>query len=298
MGWLLVKKHPDVKAKGKNIDLSDLEADEIVMFQKRWAFAPHVLVICDIWYESIACFRNYYWMMPFFTFALPALLSYYVFGESLAVSWHLGAIGRYLLSVHGAWCVNSFAHYSGHKPYDKYVVHNWRMMFMRILTRRYVLFIWLLRTIAATNNTYVSVIAMGEGWHNYHHVFPWDYKTSELGFYSMNWTLAFINFFAKIGECLCRVDWHGCRVCVFVCLTQRLLYSRMGIWLENSEWDDDQSEVRAHWWRPTIQVYKNRRTKRPVKCKSWSSSQSWEFGLGMDWQGNGSIRQRECVDTE
>lgn len=23
---------------------------------------------------------------------------------------------------------------------------------------------------------------MGEGWHNYHHVFPWDYRAAELGF--------------------------------------------------------------------------------------------------------------------
>lgn len=36
MGWLMVKKHPDVKAKGKGIDMSDLEKDEVVMFQKRY----------------------------------------------------------------------------------------------------------------------------------------------------------------------------------------------------------------------------------------------------------------------
>lgn len=40
---------------------------------------------------------------------------------------------------------------------------------------------------------------MGEGWHNYHHTFPWDYKTSELGKYSTNFTAAFIDFMAKIG---------------------------------------------------------------------------------------------------
>jgi stearoyl-CoA desaturase (Delta-9 desaturase) len=31
------------------------------------------------------------------------------------------------------------------------------------------------------------------------HVFPWDYKTAELGNYRMNVTTAFIDFFAKIG---------------------------------------------------------------------------------------------------
>lgn len=42
--------------------------------------------------------------------------------------------------------------------------------------------------------------AFGEGWHNYHHVFPWDYKAAELGNYSGNFTTAFIDFFAFIGQ--------------------------------------------------------------------------------------------------
>jgi stearoyl-CoA desaturase (delta-9 desaturase) len=40
---------------------------------------------------------------------------------------------------------------------------------------------------------------MGEGWHNYHHTFPWDYKTAELGQYQYNFTAAFIDFMAAIG---------------------------------------------------------------------------------------------------
>lgn len=35
IGWLMCKKHPEVKAKGKTIDMSDLEADPIVMFQHK-----------------------------------------------------------------------------------------------------------------------------------------------------------------------------------------------------------------------------------------------------------------------
>lgn len=27
----------------------------------------------------------------------------------------------------------------------------------------------------------IAYVTIGEGWHNYHHVFPWDYRTSELG---------------------------------------------------------------------------------------------------------------------
>jgi len=45
----------------------------------------------------------------------------------------------------------------------------------------------------------VSMAALGEGWHNYHHVFPYDYKTAELGRYSLNPTTAVIDFFVWLG---------------------------------------------------------------------------------------------------
>lgn len=35
MGWLLVRKHPDVFKKGATVDLSDLEKDPIVVWQRR-----------------------------------------------------------------------------------------------------------------------------------------------------------------------------------------------------------------------------------------------------------------------
>lgn len=57
----------------------------------------------------------------------------------------------------------------------------------------------LLRFINASENLVASIMSVGEGWHNYHHVFPWDYKTAELGNYHFNYTTAFIHLFAKIG---------------------------------------------------------------------------------------------------
>lgn len=42
-------------------------------------------------------------------------------------------------------------------------------------------------------------MTQGEGWHNFHHVFPWDYKAAELGNYRYNITTAYIDFLAKIG---------------------------------------------------------------------------------------------------
>lgn len=36
IGWLMVRKHPDVFEKGKTIDMSDIEMDPYAMFQKKW----------------------------------------------------------------------------------------------------------------------------------------------------------------------------------------------------------------------------------------------------------------------
>lgn len=36
MGWLMVKKHPMVKEKGRQIDLGDIERDPICRFQRKY----------------------------------------------------------------------------------------------------------------------------------------------------------------------------------------------------------------------------------------------------------------------
>lgn len=53
------------------------------------------------------------------------------------------------------------------------------------------------RTISGVENLTVGVVALGEGWHNYHHAFPWDYKASEL--WKINSTTRFINLMARFG---------------------------------------------------------------------------------------------------
>jgi stearoyl-CoA desaturase (delta-9 desaturase) len=151
MGWLCIRKHPDVKIKGKTIDMSDLEQDPVVMFQKKY----------------------YLLMVPLITFIMPTLIPMYFWGESLRNSWYIMVAFRYTWSLNVTWCINSFAHTVGMKPFDK--------------------------NITPTDCALTALFTVGEGWHNYHHVFPWDYKTSELGDYAFNWTTAVLDFFAKIG---------------------------------------------------------------------------------------------------
>lgn len=45
---------------------------------------------------------------------------------------------------------------------------------------------------------FVSFLSLGEGWHNYHHTFPWDYKAAELSMH-FNQTATFIRMFEKLG---------------------------------------------------------------------------------------------------
>ncbi|XP_054003373.1 acyl-CoA Delta-9 desaturase-like isoform X1 [Hylaeus anthracinus] len=150
MGWLLVRKHPDVIKKGATIDMSDLEQDPIVVWQR----------------------RLYIILMPLCTFIIPMWIPCHFWDEKPLNSWY-STVFRYTLSLNMTWLVNSAAHIWGMKPYDS--------------------------SIGPTENLSVAVLAVGEGWHNYHHVFPWDYKAAELGNYKTNITTAFIDFCGRIG---------------------------------------------------------------------------------------------------
>jgi len=55
------------------------------------------------------------------------------------------------------------------------------------------------RNISPSESKFLSILTCGEGWHNYHHTFSWDYKAAELGHYRYNLCTAFIDFFAFVG---------------------------------------------------------------------------------------------------
>lgn len=67
MGWLCVRKHPDVLNKGSTVDLSDLLEDPVVYYQKMWVWNnwPHsllsILAILQsfsnpIWFKNLCLF--------------------------------------------------------------------------------------------------------------------------------------------------------------------------------------------------------------------------------------------------
>ncbi|PSN55599.1 hypothetical protein C0J52_04049 [Blattella germanica] len=151
VGWLVLTPHPAVEEKRKAVDMSDLEADPIVMWHKR-LYIP---------------------LFAIFVIILPVWVPWYFWNETLWNSFWVLFNSRFCVTLNIAFFVNSLAHMWGNKPYD--------------------------RNITSVESLAVSVAALGEGWHNYHHVFPYDYKTAELGHYTFNLTTAFIDFFAWLG---------------------------------------------------------------------------------------------------
>ncbi|XP_063630343.1 acyl-CoA Delta(11) desaturase-like [Cydia splendana] len=149
IGWLLVKKHPELIEKGKTLDLSDLYENPVLRFQQKYYAALSL---------SLA-------------FILPSLIPLF-WQETLNNSYHL-TLFRIVIGSHFVFSINSVAHIFGNKPYDK--------------------------AISPTTNVTLSVLTFGEGYHNYHHVFPYDYRTSEFGNNYLNFSTNFIDFCAWIG---------------------------------------------------------------------------------------------------
>ena len=150
VGWLLMKKHPDIFIKGRNIDISDLKRDPVVMFQHRYY---HILSLM-------------------FSVLLPILIPWYFWNESPWIAFVFLFAFRYVLTLHATWLVNSAAHLWGSRNYDKHI--------------------------NPSDNHFVSFAAIGEGWHNYHHTFPYDYGASEWG-PSINLTTIVIDYLAAVG---------------------------------------------------------------------------------------------------
>ena len=96
VGWLLRRKHPEVKSKSHAVDMSDLTNDPLVRFQSQ-----------------------HYWLLYFFiAFAVPIAIPVYAWSETWFNSLFISYFLRYLTSLHCTWFVNSTAHMFGDRPYN------------------------------------------------------------------------------------------------------------------------------------------------------------------------------------
>lgn len=127
----------------------------------------------DILSDTVVQFhQEHFTLLKFLLcFLIPTLVPIYCWGESVKMAIATQVFIRYALVLNFTWSVNSFAHLWGNKPYNP--------------------------LISPCENKFVSYVAIGEGWHNYHHTYPYDYKASEFGV--VNFTTRFLLWAKKHG---------------------------------------------------------------------------------------------------
>lgn len=114
----------------------DLRKDKLVMWQARWV-------------HGIAFFMS---------FILPTLIGLVYALTTHAITPLAGALGGFLipgvarivLVQHATFCINSLCHMIGSRPYST--------------------------SHSARDSWIAAIFTMGEGYHNYHHEFQWDYR--------------------------------------------------------------------------------------------------------------------------
>lgn len=131
--------------------------------------------VSDLEKDKFVMFQYKYYVVSvlIISYLLPTIVPWYFWNENIYFAHLVCAQLRHITTLHGTFLINSAAHLWGTKPYDK--------------------------NINPTENLLVSAATFGDGWHNYHHVFPWDYKNSEFSHYALNVSTAFIDLFAAIG---------------------------------------------------------------------------------------------------
>lgn len=107
-------------------------------------------------------------------FIFPALVAQRCWGETFWNGFFVPGAFRYIWVLHCTWLVNSAAHLWGERPYDP--------------------------NSNPAENRLVAIAAIGEGWHNWHHKYPFDYAASEYGVMTQfNPTKLVIDTCAKLG---------------------------------------------------------------------------------------------------
>ncbi|XP_035433497.2 acyl-CoA Delta-9 desaturase-like [Spodoptera frugiperda] len=145
-----------------------------MLIKKHPEYRAHKVDISDLMQDPLLRFQHkHYWEVLFIAFFLIPTYVPTLWGEQSSTAFYTCVCLRYVCGLHSIWLVNSAAHMWGTKPYDK--------------------------NIRAVETKIVSMLAAGEGFHNYHHTFPWDYRIAEFGDYSLNLGKLFIDTMAKIG---------------------------------------------------------------------------------------------------
>lgn len=143
-------------------NVQDLKKDRLVVWQDKWV-------------HGIAFFMS---------FIFPAILGYIyaiTTGNLTPIGGALGGllipgVARVVMVQHATFCINSLCHMIGERPYST--------------------------SHSARDSWVAAIFTMGEGYHNYHHEFQWDYRNGVKPWQldPSKWIIWFLSRFGLTGD--------------------------------------------------------------------------------------------------
>ncbi|KAI1286039.1 Delta(9)-fatty-acid desaturase fat-6 [Halotydeus destructor] len=128
----------------------------------------------DLWNDPIVKIQYDYYVPIVFLVGIvfPVSVPVFFWNESLITAVLVAVVIPMVTTIHMVLLINSAAHMWGDKPYNT--------------------------KIPPVDNAWIAVITFGAGYHNYHHMFPSDYTSSE-AHRKVNFGRELINLLAKLG---------------------------------------------------------------------------------------------------
>jgi stearoyl-CoA desaturase (delta-9 desaturase) len=95
--------------------------------------------------------RYIHWIAAIVSFVLPAMIGFLWGGWTSALgAFLIAGVARIVVLQHCTFCINSLCHYLGDRPYSS--------------------------KCSARDSWIMAIVTLGEGYHNYHHEFQYDYR--------------------------------------------------------------------------------------------------------------------------
>jgi len=109
--------------------------------------------VADLQKRPLVMWQHRYvqWIGAFVAFVLPAGIGYAWGGWKASLgAFLIAGVARVVVLQHCTFCINSLCHYIGKQPYSS--------------------------KCSARDSWVTALVTFGEGYHNYHHEFPYDYR--------------------------------------------------------------------------------------------------------------------------
>jgi stearoyl-CoA desaturase (delta-9 desaturase) len=109
--------------------------------------------VADLQKDPLVLWQHRYihWIGTLVAFVLPAIVGWVWGGWISALgAFLISGVARVVVLQHCTFCINSLCHYLGHRPYSS--------------------------KCSARDSWLMAIVTFGEGYHNYHHEFQYDYR--------------------------------------------------------------------------------------------------------------------------